>query len=149
MATRDQYQEIGPDLHFRAVRASDQDRVRDARKPKSRDKAGMPSSAVLGTEGVSAGSATSAFVVLTTEFSYQASGISRPYASRVIASGSGPPRRPVSRPSTAAISSADSAKSDTSMFSAMRVGSVDFGITDRPSSRPQRSMTCAGLLPWA
>ena len=79
----------------------------------------------------------------------QSSGISRPKASRVIASGSGPPRRPVSRPSIAAISSADSSKSNTLMFSAMRLGLVDFGMTERPCCRPQRSITCAGLLPWA
>jgi hypothetical protein len=29
----------------------------------------------------------------------------------------------------------------------MRVGLVDFGITYRPSCRPQRSITCAVLLP--
>jgi hypothetical protein len=63
---------------------------------------------------------------------FQASGMSRPKASRVIASGSGPPRRPVSRLSMAVISSADSSKSNTAMFSAMRLGLVDFGITDRP-----------------
>jgi hypothetical protein len=57
----------------------------------------------------------------------QASGISRPKASSVMASGSGPPRRPVSSASIAAISSAVSSRSKTSMFSAMRLGLVDFG----------------------
>ena len=66
----------------------------------------------------------------------QASGISRPNASKVIASGSGPPRRPVSRPSIATILSADNSKSKTSMFSAMRLGLVDFGMTERPCCRP-------------
>jgi hypothetical protein len=66
----------------------------------------------------------------------QASGISRPKASRVIASGSGPPRRPVPRLSIAAISSAVSLKSNTLMFSVMRLGLVDFGMTERPWCRP-------------
>ena len=79
----------------------------------------------------------------------QASGISRPKASRVMASGSGPPRLPVSSPSMAAISSAVSSKSKTSKFSAMRCGLVDFGMTKRPSWMCQRSMTWAGLLPCA
>ncbi len=38
---------------------------------------------------------------------------------------------------------------ETLMFSAMRLGLVDFGITERPCCRPQRSITWAGLLPWA
>jgi hypothetical protein len=66
----------------------------------------------------------------------QASGISRPKASKVIAAGSGPPRRPVSRPSIAAISSAESPKSNTLMFSAIRLGLVDFGMTERSCCRP-------------
>src|SRR5208283_3208339 len=78
----------------------------------------------------------------------QASGISRPKLSRVMASGSGPPRLPVSSPSMAATSSVVSSKPSTSKFSAMRRGLVDFGMTERPSCRCQRSMTCAGLLEW-
>jgi hypothetical protein len=53
-----------------------------------------------------------------------------------MASGSGPPRRPVSRPSITAISSADSSKSKTVMFSAMRLELEDFGITERPCCTP-------------
>src|SRR5437773_10961305 len=68
----------------------------------------------------------------------QDSGISRPNASMVIASGSGPPRRPVSRASIELISSVDSSKSNTSMFSAIRLGLVDFGMTERPCCKPQR-----------
>ena len=56
------------------------------------------------------------------------SGMSRPKVSRVTASGSGPPRLPVSSASIAASSSSVSSKSKTSRFSAMRVGLVDFGI---------------------
>src|SRR6185437_11914918 len=78
----------------------------------------------------------------------QASGICRPKLSRVMASGSGPPRLPVSSLSMAATSSVVSSKSNTSKFSAMRWGLVDFGMTERPSCRCQRSMTCAGLLEW-
>ena len=33
------------------------------------------------------------------------------------------------------------------MFSAIRAGLVDFGITERPCCRCQRSITCAGVLP--
>ena len=40
-------------------------------------------------------------------------------------------------------------KSNTSMFSAMRLGLVDFGMTERPCCRPQRSITWAGVLPCA
>jgi len=47
-----------------------------------------------------------------------------------MASGSGPPRRSLSRPAILAISSGDSSKSKASMFSAMRLGLVDFGITE-------------------
>jgi hypothetical protein len=78
-----------------------------------------------------------------------ASGIGRPKRASVIASGSGPPRWFVSRASIAASSSVVSSKSNTSMFSAMRCGLVDFGMTERPSCRCQRSMTWAGLLAWA
>ena len=61
--------------------------------------------------------------------------------------GSGPPRRPVSRPSIAANSSSVSLKSNTSMFSAIRSGRVDFGIAERPCWRCQRNITCAGVFP--
>jgi transposase len=67
----------------------------------------------------------------------------------VIASGSGPPRRLVSSPSIAVIWSADRSKSKTSMFSAIRLGLVDFGIAERPCCTPQRSMTWAAVLSWA
>src|SRR5215212_4247440 len=70
-----------------------------------------------------------------------APGISLPYASRVMLSGSGPPRTPVSSASIAAICSPESSKSKTSKFSAMRAGLVDFGIAERPSCRCQRSIT--------
>ena len=61
----------------------------------------------------------------------------------------GPPGPgPVCRPSMAVISSADSSKSKTLKFSAMRLGLVDSGITERPCCRPQRSITWAGVLPW-
>src|SRR5215216_6266791 len=70
-----------------------------------------------------------------------ASGISLPYASRVMLSGSGPPRTPVSSASIAAICSLASSKPKTSKFSAMRAGLVDFGIAERPSCRCQRSIT--------
>ena len=49
----------------------------------------------------------------------------------------------------AAISSAESSKSKTSRFSAIRAGLVDLGITERPCWMPHRSMTWAGLLPCA
>jgi hypothetical protein len=62
----------------------------------------------------------------------QSSGMGRPKASRVIASGSGPPRWPVSRASIGASSSAVRWKSKTSRFSTIRAGWVDFGITERP-----------------
>ena len=52
--------------------------------------------------------------------------------------GSGPPQWPVSKPSISRSSAADSSKSNTSMFSAIRLALVDFGITDRPFRRPQR-----------
>jgi hypothetical protein len=52
-----------------------------------------------------------------------------PKALSVIASGSGPPRRPVSSASIAVSSSLVSSKSKTSRFSAMRCGLVDFGMT--------------------
>ena len=64
----------------------------------------------------------------STDTSAQASGISRPKVSRVMLSGSGPPRTPVSSASIAASSSAVSSKSKTSKFSAMRAGVTDFGI---------------------
>jgi hypothetical protein len=48
-------------------------------------------------------------------------------AVKVMASGSGPPRLPVSSPSMAATSSVVS--SNASKFSAMRWGLVDFGMT--------------------
>ena len=41
----------------------------------------------------------------------------------------------------AVISSAESSKSKTSMFSAMRLGFVDFGMTERPCWSPQRNIT--------
>jgi hypothetical protein len=47
----------------------------------------------------------------------------------------------VSSASIAAISLEVSSKSKTSMFSAMRLGLVDFGMTERPCWIPQRSMT--------
>ena len=75
--------------------------------------------------------------------------MSRPKAWSVIASGSGPPRWSVSRPSIAMISSSVKSKLKTSMFSAMRDGLVDFGITERPCCMPHRSITWALLLPCA
>ena len=67
---------------------------------------------------------------------------------KVIAVGSGPPRRPVSRASMAAISSVESSKSKRLKFSLIRLGLVDFGITERPCWRPQRSITWAGVFSW-
>ena len=49
----------------------------------------------------------------------------------------------------AASSSAVRSKSKTSRFSAIRLGLVDFGITERPCCTPHRSITCAGDLPCA
>ena len=49
----------------------------------------------------------------------------------------------------AASSSAVRSKSKTSKFSAMRCGLVDFGMTERPCCRCQRSITWAGDLPCA
>jgi hypothetical protein len=57
---------------------------------------------------------------------------------------SGPPRWLVSRPSLAAISSADSSKSNALMFSAMRLGLVDSGMTERPCCRPQVGLPIYG-----
>src|SRR6266496_4161731 len=79
----------------------------------------------------------------------QASGIGLPKVSRVMSAGSGPPRRPVSRPSIAASCSPVSRKSKMSKFSAMRCGFVDFGMAERPCCRCQRSITRAGVLPCA
>ena len=56
----------------------------------------------------------------------QASGISRPKVSRVIASGAGPPHAGV-KGVVAADSASVISKSKTSKFSAMRCGFVDFG----------------------
>ncbi len=53
----------------------------------------------------------------------------------------------MSRPSIAASSSLDNSKSNTLMFSAIGLGLVDFGMTERPCCRPQRSITCAAPLP--
>ncbi|MNT80888.1 hypothetical protein D3C72_2204180 [compost metagenome] len=50
-------------------------------------------------------------------------------------------------PSIAAMSSLDSSKSNTSMFSRMRAGVTDFGITIRSFCRCQRSVTWAGDFP--
>src|SRR5437016_9122382 len=61
-------------------------------------------------------------------------------------SGSGPPRRPVSSSSIAAISSPESSKSNTLTFSAMRVGLVDFGMTERPTE-PGFALTMARQAP--
>ena len=58
----------------------------------------------------------------------QASGIWIPKFSRVICSGSGPPRTPVSRASIAASWSAVSSKSKRSKFSTIREGVTDFGM---------------------
>ncbi len=69
----------------------------------------------------------------------QSSGMSRPKASKVTASGSGPPRRPVSRSSIAAISAPDNSKSKTSMFSLMRPVLVDFGMTEAFGRRRDRA----------
>src|SRR5215216_3083201 len=79
----------------------------------------------------------------------QASGIGIPKASRVMSAGSGPPRLPVSSASIAASSPAVSSKLETSKFSAMRCGLVDFGMAERPCCRCQQSMTWAGLLACA
>lgn len=76
-----------------------------------------------------------------------ASGISRPKASGVTVSGSGPPRTPVFSSSRAVISGALSSKSNTSKLAAIRAEFTDFGIAERPSWRCQRSMTWAGVLP--
>ena len=38
-------------------------------------------------------------------------------------------------------------KSNTSMFSAIRLARTDFGIAERSSCRCQRIITCAGVLP--
>ena len=70
------------------------------------------------------------------------------YVSGLSASGSGPPRTPLSSASIAATSSAVSEKSKTSKFSAMRCGLTDFGIAQKPCSRCQRRTTCAGVLPY-
>jgi hypothetical protein len=64
----------------------------------------------------------------------------------VIASGSGPPRRPVSSASIAAISSGVSSKSKTSMFSAMRLGLVDFGDDRAPVLDPPAQHGLGGRL---
>lgn len=61
-----------------------------------------------------------------------ASGMGPPKVSRVTASGSGPPRTPVSRASIWAISAVVSSKSKTSKFSVIRATLVDFGITCTP-----------------
>ncbi len=45
----------------------------------------------------------------------------------------------------AAASSSVRSKSKTAKFSAMRCGLVDFGMTERPSCRCQRSITWAGV----
>src|SRR5690625_1866611 len=63
----------------------------------------------------------------------QASGMSRWKFSRVIESGSGPWRTPVSSASIRASSSPVSSKSNTSKFVAIRSGFTDFGIAERPS----------------
>ncbi len=77
----------------------------------------------------------------------QASGISIPNFSRVMTSGSGPPRTPVSSASIAESSSAVSSKSNTSKFSAIREGVTDLGDHLAACWRCQRSITCAGDLP--
>src|SRR6476620_3616921 len=77
----------------------------------------------------------------------QASGISIANLSRVMSSGSGPPRTPVSSASIVASSSGSSWKSKTSKFSRIREVVTDFGIACRPCCRCQRSMTWAGVLP--
>jgi hypothetical protein len=46
-------------------------------------------------------------------------------------------------------SSPEMSKSKTSMFSVIRLGLVDLGMTERPCYRPQRSITCAGVLSCA
>ena len=45
------------------------------------------------------------------------------------------------------MSASSSAKSNSAMFSRIRDGVVDFGITTLPSWRCQRSTTCAGVRP--
>ena len=77
----------------------------------------------------------------------QASGMSRPNASRVMASGSGPPRWPVSRASIAASSSAVRSKSKTSKFSAIRAGLVDFGIDRAALLQVPAQHHLGGVLP--
>jgi hypothetical protein len=54
----------------------------------------------------------------------------------------------VSRASIVATSSALSAKSKTSKFSAIRCGLTDLGIAQKPCSMCQRRTTCAGVLPY-
>ena len=49
----------------------------------------------------------------------------------------------------AAISSAESSKPKTSMFSRWRCGVADLGIGRAPICTCQRRMTCPGVTPWA
>jgi hypothetical protein len=76
-----------------------------------------------------------------------ASGISFPYASRVMLSGSGR-RALLCRARRSPRSDRGRAQSrKTSKFSAIRAGLVDFGIAERLSCTCHRSITCAGRWP--
>ena len=73
--------------------------------------------------------------------------VERPTGATNVA-GSGPVRSPASRRAIAAISSSLSSKSKTSMFSRIRSGVTDLGMTTLPSCRCQRRIAWAGVLPW-